>query len=382
MNLTMGPMRLAGTGLHSIVIDKRVQATEGRSAETGGVLADNVALFTRFHAQNSKNRFLEPKQIYDINHDNMFLWLTSINKSRSPSEIVDFVTAFASHLRHVSFSEFQDALHRTTIEIVTRIRNERPDAVVLVIDGEISKSNTWITLLVWQFLADVVTHLTDDLDDVPAAVTRDPSKRVFVLQPDDMSYSGTQMSFVLEQIQSWKAKVTFLPVVGFMGSAAAERLSSLSAAFSLPSTVDIVPSLRKVLEVKYGGVRASEIFNMLNRDPWKTYYGVWEGATLIYFDHKLADRVSIPTKLLVDAVSYNISTDTIETFRLISNCEDAIYKSESGAIIDPRTQFVDLDDNYTCPKAYYKTLDYRFDGRLLDDRNSSVIENLRRVSNQ
>ncbi len=353
-----------------------------RPAEDPAVLSENVRLFSQFHKENSKNRNLEPKQIYDINHDNMFNWVQAVRASGSPDEIVDFAQSFAKNLRHVSFSEFSDALGRTSIDIAGRIQRERPDAVVLVIDGVINKSNTWITLLVWSFLSGVVTHLTDDLADIPAAITNNPNKRVFVLQPDDMSYSGTQMGFVVADVTDWTSQVTFLPVVGFMGSAAVKSLKEITSAFEVPSTVSVIPSLKKVLKKDHGSGRAWEIMQTLNQKPWSDYYGVWESATLIYFDHKLADRVSIPTKMLVDAVAFNASTKEVTKFRLIHNCEDAIYKTDTGKLIDPDTQFVDLDDEYTCPKAYYKTLVYTFNGIPLTQKDESVLANIRSIISQ
>ena len=353
-------------------------AVTARPTESAEVLVENAVLFDKFHAQNSANRFLEPMQVYDINGDNIFAWLQSVQTSGSPSAIVDFVTTVVKHLRHVSFGQFVDALRGTAIDIAVRIQRESADAVVLVIDGDIHKSNTWVALLVWPFLADVVTHVTDDLNDVPPEIAQNPSKRVFVLQPDDMSYSGLQMSYVLEDVKDWKSRVTFLPVVGFMGVAATTLLAAVTSAFEVPPTVTIIPSLVGLLRADFGDSRAQEILKTLEEVPWNRYYGVYDMVTLIYFDHKLADRVSIPTKLLIDAVSYNPSTDTVETFRLISNCEDAIYKSESGKLIDPKTQFIDLDDGYTCPKAFYKMLRYMFDGKLLGKANS-VIKEIRAV---
>ncbi len=344
---------------------------------TDGVAAlkENVKLFDKFHQENSTIDKLEVKRTYDINHENMLGWLDAVRSGGSPDAIVKFATTFAKNLRHVSFSEFRRDLYRTCFEIRQRIFDERPHAVVFFISGDITKSNTWIALLVWQYFKKLVTHLTDDIEKVPKELSRG-KKRVFLLHPDDMSYSGLQMAADVNATLGWSADLTYFPVVGLMGAAAVKQLETLTPAFTIPKTVEIVPRLEQLLRDDYGAESASEILDELKRPPWWDYYGVLRNTTLIYFDHKLADRVSIATKMLVDAVAQGRSGHRLKKFRLIRNCEDAIYKTHDGRLVKPETQWVDLADEYTCPKAFYKTLVYTFDGKPLE-KGLTVLQNIR-----
>jgi hypothetical protein len=95
-------------------------------------------------------------------------------------------------------------------------------------------------------------------------------------------------------------------------------------------------------------------------------YAIKPEHTLIYFDHKLADSVSVPSKLLAEPIAYNTKTKDIYQYRVIENCEKAEYITSRGLQLDYETPVFDFDVTSTCPLAFYKTIGYTWNGKLMD----------------
>ena len=325
-------------------------------------LRRNATLFDAFHAENSVGGRLEVTQVYEVNHGALGKWLASLEEFAAPAEIRQFARTFAKNLRNISFRELQQRLFSVAMEVIQMIERERPANVVLFIDGEVRKSNTWIALLLWPHIKAHVTHVTSDLDSLPPSLYEN-GRRLLILHPDDMSYSGTQMvdsmEFFVPRVAKLDPGLVYVPLLPFMGTAARSRLAEVSPNnVVILKATQIIGSLSDFLQADYDGETAGRILRLLRQEPWKHYYNVFPHHNLVYFDHKLADSVSIPTKMVVAGVAMNPATGETRTYRFIGNCEATFYKTEDGQILQPDKIFTDLDDEFTCPLAFYKWIPY------------------------
>ena len=147
----------------------------------------------------------------------------------------------------------------------------------------------------------------------------------------------------------------------------------------IPDGVERVPNMEEQLKEYYPLQEQRRYFwRTLMQPPWKSWYEISKDHILIYFDHKLADMASVPSKLLAGPVAYNIETKDYHRYRVITNCEDMVYKDDTKEDIGEEVmQTLKFHDDHTCPQAFYKTIPYTWGGELLPPSHRGILALLR-----
>jgi len=332
------------------------------------------ALFDKFYQEN-KGEKLMLNRTYDINIEQLNTWSQAVARSGSPPEIVQFAATFTQHLLHVSFSKFHLTLNEAANETVARIMKQQPIKTYLMIDGSFRKSNTWVALLAWQVLSMVVTDVITDPTQVPE---EEWEENIAVIHLDDMSYSGKQMGTTISAVADLLNETSkYYILVPFMGTFAKYTIGNMSPHLQFLSATNIIKNLDEYLS--QDGAKSFLVLRKLKEAPWDKIYGAIGTQNLIYFDHKLADVVSIPSKMFAGLYVLDGEEKVIGVYKAIRNCENAIYKTNNGQLVDASTTVVDFDDDGTCPVAFYKTIPYTFNGKLLKDSEITLLEALSKV---
>jgi hypothetical protein len=316
-----------------------------------------VTLFNSFYEENEKKLLMT--ESFPVNYTNVRSWVDAL--SDNGEDVKTFGLSFLSVFRHVSFTEFYENVVRGSFEVLDfALKKKRK--LVLVIPGEAQKSNTWIALLVWNFISkDVV----DIVEKIPFTEIR---KDVLYVVVDDASYSGLQLSFEFEDRSFGEDHTVFL-LVGAISKIAEERLKEVYKDLVISTNALRFDSFYNSVQ----GAGRSAILDLTFEQPklLKNVFQYWEKIHAIYFDHKLADGISTLQKLI--AVGIDVDGDlTNPTFRsFISGCTVEDYTYQNEKVVDlleknPHQMLTDFDDVGTCPRAFYKTVEYMFNGKKIN----------------
>lgn len=299
---------------------------------------------------------------YPINNDRAIEWV----RAQPEGCARDFAELFYANLRRISFDEWMTAVSKMSVEILTKIEKRKYDKVVLVIDGTIGKSNTMVAIIMFHILGNYIT-------DVVKSITRDfsgeyPENTLFI-HPDDCSYSGNQIRDAIGSFRSAIGTKMYVIACPYICRTAYELLKSLPVKF--PKTTVIFDNFDTLIENSAVGCddivnKSMKIFH--DREMYNVFQ-YRSGLAAVYFDHKLADIMSIFQKVLALGPVYKGKA----VGSLISGCENYEYKV-NGKIADVSVRIPDFDDDGVCPVAFYKTIEYTYNGRVVD--KSRIIMSL------
>lgn len=309
-------------------------------------------------------------------------WALDVERAGNPSEIVQFAKTFSQHVKHVSFDTFSRRLFKVAREIVDAIKEEAPPKVYLLIDGSLDKSNTWAALLAWPTLREVVTDVISLAIDIP---DEDWEDGCAIIHPDDMSYSGTQMALAMSSIEKERLgpDSRYYLLIPYLGQEAKRRLSKVSRHLRVSGSTRVVGTLSYWL--RKDGYDSEKIVTLLEDrlEPWRVRYGAQGTHNLIYFDHKLADALSIPNKMLAALYVFDQKGKVTATYHPIEGCEDAVYKDKwTGEELNPELQVGDFDPKATCPLAFYKSIPYRFRRQVLKHKTMQLLRLLNNMDEE
>ncbi len=348
-------------------------------------LEDNKKRFHQIYEENISKCFPPTSLSYPISQSNLMRWVDLMKEASIKYDdkcIYEFALQFAKNLTHISFDDFYQQLRKVCIDLLMILEGsdksaneegERGNKIsILVIAGELNKSNTWVSLLVYNILKDKIKYV----------VSSKYCKKMYKLfpeaifiHPDDCSYSGSQITSDLyvgqcSSIDDIKG-IQYYITCPYVSNNAKETIQSTTPVKFLDSTV-FFNSLR-------GNREEEERKRRENRDNERTECEMKMNTTVnllfdnykedkelctIYFDHKLADGASIFQKIIALGVYY---TDDFKTIKnnikgLIHNCEyDTSFLDLS------KLNTYDLSSIYKnmCPPAFYKTINYTLGGETI-----------------
>ena len=227
--------------------------------------------YVKFYEENKDKIFMDEKETYPINRENMALWKNEvINAKRENCDILarraieredneDFIKysienegcdtrdntetyklfaeIFENVIRHISFKEMIEKISKICEEISELVEKENFDNIYMYVSDPSSKSNTWVSLLFTHFLSGNTifqekAQVINNIDSVYDLYKEDTNKKILVLHIDDMSYSGTQMvqsvgnPGKLLKIKKENKNLHYYLGVAFIGSSAIERFKN------------------------------------------------------------------------------------------------------------------------------------------------------------
>ncbi len=423
--------------------------------------------YIEFYLENKRTIYMDPSEVgsHGLNHDNIDRWIENIEAARvyrltcrdrirnilrrlddlGPSTIDEDATsiqkrdkytkelfrlsnheycddtdntdiylafghAFKHIMRYVPFNEMMSIINNICGEIKALVDSTEYDKIFIYVEGDSSRSNTWISLLYLGellkngFFTDIIKNKTvviNNHDDAYNYARKNQDQAILVLHMDDMSYSGTQAEHALDQLPKvcphndrfhWYLTMTFI------GSSAVKRYQTplygdrsriiwnYLKMFKSTQIVDtFVDQAKEWLEEIYGETRSSAlsrgIGDLCSATPSKTLtkgYGYGEAAFFcreqnipIYFDHKVADSLSTLQKLLYTG-AWPTTPDHCYNLPLINGFKVTDPHYDNKACYGK--SLTDIEDEYTCPKTFYKRSGFFYKYRTKRIPKKGIVE--------
>lgn len=218
----------------------------------------------------------------------------------------------ADNLRYVSFDEFYQAL----INCANRLNAEyeknniKGDEVIIAVPFSTQpKSNGWVTSLLLRHLnfkpKKIIEGLATNLIRQYLANNKD-IKRILVA--DDASYSGVDLSLIINNMKASAPNQQIDLVVPFVTNKAKEKLVPFCQVWSEQNmpTLDEMPFTE---DEKY-------YLDFQNISGYQSSNIKIDRLTLTYFAHKMADSYSVPEKLLRHGLTIPSRVDN-QSFKLM-----------------------------------------------------------------
>jgi len=269
-------------------------------------LIENKNKFIIFYEENIQKCFMDINLTYPINHNKLLEWVEE-KDTIYPSE---WRFKFNQNLQHISFQTFYEQCCKVAIELISTIQNGKFTNVYLYLPLFYSKSNLWVALLQWKFISNYITGiilLHNSLDEISAGS--------LIIYCDDCIYSGQQI---------------------YEESGIIDSNNKFSVYFSCPYITN------KGLEFLSQEIRKLDKINLITPQTTNIITNTLDKSTF-YFDHKLADNVSVYDELII---------------KFIKGCEDK---------------------KRDCPPPFYKSIDYTYFGTKLKGRHQSLNTIFKRV---
>ena len=316
---------------------------------------------------------------------------------------IKFAEALHAKMRYVTFPEYMRKIQQISAEIIELIENN--EIVFFVVSGEAEKSNTWTTLLYFGELQKLnleamkdkicIIHDSESSDLMDFAETN-KTKKIVVVHYDDMSYSGVQMGLSIP----WDIKERALPNfsyyigISFITKFAQGHVGQYGVKFF--KNTELVPDFEecineyyktqpdvieriKAICSRFGESQAEsdpEGFSKIlpfkrGHNAFQCYYGA--GQSAIYFDHKIADHVSVLSTLFSKG-TYPPNININSTYHAVLTGKN-IYPLVSGSLIST----CDAEDE--CYKTFYKRYTYTFNGQEINS-SKAIISEIERIKSK
>lgn len=345
-----------------------------------------MTVWDAFYEENAAKLAMPKKENYPLNVHALHAWAAAQPEGHP---FRTFALSVARNLRYVSYAAFVATLERCIDEVIVTYGTEN---LCILLTGEedsfntpLDKSQTWVALHGYGMLKKrniTVAAVFAGPVDLYMWMTQNQT-RPTLLVFDDAAYSGEQLATALNYV--WPAKITTPPEANIR--------YNLS-----PQTVLVVPYMSRESRVRIRHYNDPDDRYWLIVGIEDLYYVPLElpnflEATqsivseeynrklyrLIYFDHKLADNLSVGVLgLAAPVVAYDPASKVTPGERcvpFISNCEEK--QCQNANLFDPLTLMYNgpRKKGYKssidrCPPAFYKNIRWTLHGKRLYTNDS------------
>jgi len=290
-------------------------------------------------------------------------WIDNMKRMSKGTVFEEYLRIFSellsTKIEHVDFSTFLDRCNKVGLEISDKIKEFREKHVdsnsILCISGRLNKSNFWCALLIYESLLNtrLITHITTDIRDGIFIHTKDVSKPTQIFYVDDCSYSGDQL---LDSVGGFTVKnyanLVVYAAVCYISTTAKEKFKKRN--IQCLDTSVVFKSMKNyfkeyIQEHKTENISAKQLPEYYNLDKH-----------ILYFDHKVADSVSLYNNIIRYGEYYNWEVDKeirLESF--IKNCEDTVHVRKKSLLRPVSSQHIE------CPPTFYDTIPYDLKPRIM-----------------
>ena len=323
---------------------------------------------------------------HPINKENLDYWCQMMCEydkriSAKYPEYIGFCSyiaeTFRVNLQHISHLEFVEQITRVANELFKRVKELAHLGYKFVfITSSTKKSNYWVYELIMDILEPQLSRdpdinqviyvspgtQTDSLGDyyqtthqdrfistykLSKLLKADTQPKIMFIYPDDMSYSGTQLFTGIYHIDELtqdtdggisttkgnnSCNIIHYPCLGYITNLARQQLGQISN-IEFPKETETILVLDELLSIN--PTTNQQQINISNLDKIFETLGLSVGLqpkhALIYFDHKVADYVSVPEKI-INYGWYPGSMDRCVSNSLVSNPDKDYFCSTRMAI--------------------------------------------------
>ena len=348
-----------------------------------------LASFTEFYDENKLKLKMPNGTNYPLNYRLGKQWANSQLDADSQT----FADAIIRHTKYVSFAAFTTKLaaictsYRTTYSAPPH----KGTIFLLIIPFKILKSNTWVSLLVFEHLADIIDDIYYDITDVYNKIqTRNSPlyrKKVRCIICDDCSYTGHQLTYIAtldcttinfpgktpppeptspdwltwhdSNIYAANKFIDAIPIETFSVDLIVPYMSILSQTKLRKIGYVKIPEICVVFPV-FGQQIEIDRFSTHAVNEFRRTFQYHKDISAIYFDHKIADAVSTFNKIYLLAPIFNSAVKN-RGCGFIENCKretlpDGFNASDYNLDVEE-----DIDD--ACPATFYRSIAYTYGGK-------------------
>jgi hypothetical protein len=300
-------------------------------------------------------------------------------------------------IQYINFNQYMIQLKKIASELIEEMKKDY-EIIYFICQDSRKKSNTWVLML---FIDEMLkrnfftefSHINNKIYVSSSASDvykncKSLDKNILIVYFDDMSYSGTQISRSLPNKKDINKNINIYVCLGFISKIALENIDKECDINIFPST-KIFESLYTVFvqqnntdEIEeYERLYNKMIFKADNKTDYNSNFNkafqTYDNQILVYFDHKIADGISTIQKFIYYG-SYPLldDTDICITIPLIKKCEVSNITSLSIRYPDKnmcKENIVDIADDMTCPKTFYKQFEYKYKGIELQSYTKVIM---------
>lgn len=332
---------------------------------------------------------------YPINYKRAKQWADS----QCDNESKDFAEKIIEYTEYVSFGDFMGRLKLICESYLDGAakwarNNAGETEYVLILPFPINKSNTWVSLLAFEWISSVITHVYSDITSVFNDSRRQGSplygKVIRCVICDDCVYTASQLvgaisTFDFDRVMFKSKKEppdVHSPLWLKWHKETRVEIEDLVEKIDINKfSVDvIVPYISTLAEARLHKIhyvrvprhaRVFPIFSQkvnMDRMPiqiqkeFKRTFQYHKEISAIYFDHKVADAVSTFNKIYLLAPLFNCVAAN-KTVCFIDGCDAA----ELPEGVRANEYYPDIEKKVrACPPTFYKGIAYTFDGVVVD----------------
>ena len=313
---------------------------------------------------------------------------------------VKFAEAIIANTAYISFGEFLAAIGKIyeSFKRFYLTGGKKPAATkfILVVPFDMSKSNIWVSLLMWPELRDIIDDIDFDITSVyNRYIGRGATKeRIVCIICDDCAYTGNQLlsyctlaphrteylgkpkepsANSLEWI-AWDREVTaeiarieaglktdefsINLLIPFMSTHAQQNIADRRF-LMIPKDVRIFKLFRERVNI--------HDFNQGALREFESTFQYHSNIAAIYFDHKIADAISTFNKVYLLAPVFgcgNLRKSVCFIDGCIGKCNSKGNIPDSVNIYDVYINVEDiLSKSDVCPGTFYKSIRYTMNGK-------------------
>ena len=351
--------------------------------------------FKKLYEEN-KNKILMKDINYPLNYKKGMEWANG----QCDTESANFAESILRATKYVSFKEFYTSLENMcNIYVKTHSTPKYKNTdFVLIIQDNIHKSNTWVSLLCFKFLHTIITDVRSDITEV-----YNGSKKTICIICDDCAYTGRQMESIIRMKRkhlnygrakepsvyskewiTWDekevlaaqrylktidpTKFTVDLIIPYVSTMARNRLENY-VYIKLQKSVEIFSTFIEQYDIK--SIPEDILYE------FRSTFQYHEEISAVYFDHKVADSVSTFHKIYTLAPLFNCA-ELHNRVGFIDNCSDSDTIDSKININEIALSFENTTNTYNiCPLTYYKNIEYTFNGEKIPQNKmvKDIIEN-------
>lgn len=303
---------------------------------------------------------------HPVNREALEVWrsqmteniMTNQDLKNDRKHLIEWTNRFADNLTCVSHEEFLNTFDKIVDDLIIQLKKTSYKSVILCMEYNADKSSVWLSILCWKKIQQYVTHVMTFTD---ANNYLYYEKNACVIYPDDAMYSGTQYTDNYRTIHRNVNDITHFCLVPYISETAFDKfknniwISDYSVKFK-PLYKDDEKNLQILssnIVVNLISIFCGEIDSVI------------PNKHVLYFDHKLADQLSLYTKVIAYSLllpSKGLNVDDIEFGKgFITNCD------RSEVNVQSYKKFLLYGTcKPLCPRPVYKYLSYTFNDKKVE----------------
>jgi hypothetical protein len=349
---------------------------------------------------NENKKYLHmPKDInHPINHKKAYDWIYFQNYN----DVKFMASKIIKYTTHISFKKFLADLITMVKSYVRKHKKDKNTEFFLILTRSVSKSNIWCMMLVYPYIKDLITDVYFSITDVYMDITNKKNdlhnKIVRCIILDDCIYTGTQMkdyasfepSVILSQIYNGREISIYdsrwLKLLTGTQEKFREHMNKIALKkFSVDvlvpycstigyKSIKDIPYVRIYNNVKIFKTFIENLGISYDLSALKGTFQFHKDISTIYFDHKIADSLSVFNKIYyLGPLFYSRILHDSKPFIDGCSSEDKIKKLKKNKV-DTHNFYENMEYNVPgiCPGTFYKSIKYTYKGKVIKDLTNLI----------